>query len=111
MHNRCCIWDVVVWVAADCKNKLAEKVLFWLSERFLNILNLVNKFIEQFFKRNLSWSLSRSRKRGSRGVNLLQRGCDRGVEWGNTPSSCTSNPVNCKIWSRRLSSWWGTGIR
>ena len=55
--------------------------------------------------------MSRSRRRGSRRVNLLQRGCDRGGEWGNTPSSSTSNPVNCKIRSRRLSSRRGGGIR
>jgi len=45
-RNRCSIRYVVVRIAADSENKLAEKVLFSLSKGFLNILDLVNKIKE-----------------------------------------------------------------
>jgi len=54
---------------------------------------------------------SRGRRGRKRAINLLQRGCDRGAEWGNTSPSCAFNPVDCKIRPLRLSDRKGSGVR
>jgi len=102
---------VVVRIAADSENKLAEEVLFSLSKGFLNILDLVNKFKKEFFKRDLFLPLSRGRRRRRRGVNLLQRGCNRGRKRGKASPSSTSHSMDCKIRNRRKSSWRSARIR